>query len=164
MNSRAAEFTAFVSARSSSLLRTARLLSKDMSAAEDLLQTALAKTYTAWGRVGEDGAERYLRRSLVTSAVDESRRPWRREHATQSPPERTDTSLVDDVGQRLVLLDALSQLPPQQRAAVVLRHYLDVSVAEAAQLLRCSEGTVKSNAARGLVRLRSVLQQTRGES
>jgi len=157
------EFSAFVAARSSSLLRTARLLTSDLAAAEDLLQTALAKLYVAWRRVGKDGAERYLRRCLVTGAVDASRRPWRRERTTEHVPDRSHESPdVTALPDRLLLLDALRQLPSQQRAAVVLRYYLDVPIVEAAALLHCSEGTVKSNASRGLVQLRQVLHETGG--
>lgn len=152
---RDAEYTMFVQTRSSALLRVARLLAPDWAIAEDLLQTALIKLYVHWPKIGHGGAEAYARRCLVTTAIDDTRRPWRRERPTDTIVEHSadDVTLarVEHLGE---LLPALARLPARQRAAVVLRHYLDLSDAQAADVLGCSVGTVKSNTSRGLAALR----------
>jgi RNA polymerase sigma-70 factor (sigma-E family) len=154
------EFQAFVAARRAALLRTATLLAAgDTHLAEDLVQTALTKLYVAWPRVDSDrGPEHYVRRILVTALVDERRRPWRRRETSRA--ELPDTGLAPvgaSAEDRDAVRSALTQLGPRMRAAVVLRHWLGYDVAECAQLLSCSEGTVKSQTARGLDRLRELL-------
>ena len=80
-------FRAFVAASSPGLLRTAYLLTHDQDLAEDLLQTALIKTWFAWSRVNDD-PRRYVRRVLVTTSVSWWRRRWTREVPTEALPER----------------------------------------------------------------------------
>jgi RNA polymerase sigma-70 factor (sigma-E family) len=153
------EFRAYVAARSPALLRTAYLLTGDRHDAEDLLQTALAKTYLAWGRIRERGAlDGYVRRTMVNTNTSW----WRRrrhltEHPVAEPPERVDSA--DHAGATVlaeVLWQALAKLPKRQRAALVLRFYEDLSEAETAVALGVSVGTVKSTTSRGLARLRGV--------
>jgi RNA polymerase sigma-70 factor (sigma-E family) len=150
-------FTEYVVARRAQLRRTAYLICGDWHAAEDLVQTALTKLYSAWPRVcRRDFVEAYARRIIVRAHIDERRRPWRRETPgvdgfDQSAADRTD---VED---RDALVRALSTLPAQQRRAVVLRHWYGLSVRETAEDLHCSEGTVKSHTARGMAALRSML-------
>ena len=150
------EFRAFVVARRPALLRLATLLSAgDEHLAEDLVQTALTRLYVAWRRVERDqGPEAYARRILVNAVVDERRRAWRRSETSRAdlPEVAAPTGTVED---RDVVRSALAALGPRMRAAVVLRHWYDV--AECAALLGCSEGTVKSQTARGLDRLRVLL-------
>src|SRR5690349_23733214 len=82
MGSRDEEFSAYVAQRRTQLRRIAYLLCGDVHKAEDLVQTALMKVYVAWPRVQRAGnVDAYVRRILVNSNVDESRRPWRREEA-----------------------------------------------------------------------------------
>jgi RNA polymerase sigma-70 factor (sigma-E family) len=152
------EFRAFVVARRPALLRLATLLSAgDEHLAEDLVQTALTRLYVAWRRVERDqGPEAYARRILVNTLVDERRRPWRRSETSRAdlpeqPSGAVDIENADEVRR------ALAELGPRMRAAVVLRHWLGYDVGECAQLLGCSEGTVKSQTARGLDRLRDLL-------
>lgn len=151
------EFTDFVSGSSRSLRRTAYLLTGDWHHAEDVVQTAMVKLYVAWPRVTRTAAfGTYARRAVVTCAIDESRRPWRRERSVEltdaAAPDRTDGPReVDD---RLVVVAALAALPPRQRATIVLRYYDDLSVEETAEVLGCTPGTVKSQTARGLDALR----------
>ncbi len=151
-----AEFGDFVAARAGALMRLAWLLAPDSAAADDLLQTALLRTYLRWRRVDEP--EAYVRRVLVTVAADERRRPWRRETSVDAVPERPDpadsTAAVDETEH---LRAALADLPPRQRAAVVLRYREDLSAAQTAELLGCSEGTARSQATRGLDKLRAAL-------
>ncbi|HYG93592.1 MAG TPA: SigE family RNA polymerase sigma factor [Nocardioides sp.] len=154
---REASYVEFVASRRDRFRRVAYALTGDWHRADDLVQTALVKLYVAWPRVHRNGAEEaYLRTILVRASIDESRRPWRRERATDTVPEGPGpqpTSVED----RSALVDALQSLPPQQRAAVLLRHWLDLSVAETAKELGVNEGTVKSHTSRGLAALREVL-------
>lgn len=156
---REAEFTAYVAARRPHLRRTAFLICGDWHAAEDLVQVTLAKLYVAWPRLRDDvSPEAYARRTMVRAHIDETRRPWRRESSTADPPEqaaRRGMPLED----RAVLLSALAALPRGQRHAVVLRHWLGLSVEETAYDLGCSIGTVKSQTARAVTRLREALNQ-----
>ena len=151
-----AEFTELVHASWASLYRTAYLLVGDRGEAEDLVQTALAKTYASWGRVRDvAAAPGYARVALVNTASSWFRRKaWRNERPTDRLP---DVVHETDPTDRPALVDALAQLAPRQRAVVVLRYYEDLSVAETARALGCTEGTVKSQTSDGLARLRTLL-------
>jgi RNA polymerase sigma-70 factor (sigma-E family) len=150
------EFTEFVHAAWPGLYRTAYLLVGEPGLAEDLVQTALAKTYAAWPKVRDiRSAPGFARTTLVNTASSWfRRRSWRNELPTESLPE---TGHDPDPSVRPAVVDALSQLPPRQRAVVVLRFYEDLSVAEAARALGCSEGTVKSQTSKALDTLRRLL-------
>jgi RNA polymerase sigma-70 factor (sigma-E family) len=160
MRNRNAEvsFEDFVRARSSSLLRTALLLVGQNSAeAEDLLQFALERAYRHWPRIcASDEPERYVRRILANASADRWRKIARR--AEQPMPAAYPGAVVPDataeIAERDYLLRALALLPPGQRAVLVLRYFDDLSEAETAEMLGCSVGTVKSQAARALDRLR----------
>lgn len=152
------EFRAFVEGRSPAYLRTAYLLTGDWGHAEDLLQTSLAKVYRAWGRVHErSNLDAYVRKVMVNTYSGWWQRAWRGERPTESLPETPTTDSYDAIDQRDRLRRALTALPTKQRAAVVLRHYDDHSEADVARILSCSVGTVKSQTARGLARLRELL-------
>ncbi|MEV4489031.1 SigE family RNA polymerase sigma factor [Micromonospora coxensis] len=149
------EFREFVAARSGALLRTAYLLAGDWATAEDLLQTALTKTYLAWKRLGGiEAVEPYARRVMVNTSTSWWRRRWHGERPTEVLPERAG---VDEIAQQLdrdVLWRHLSALPARQRAVLVLRYYEDMSEAQTAALLEISPGTVKSQTSRALATLR----------
>ena len=146
-------FDEFVATRSPALLRTAYLLTGDHGLAEDLLQTALAKCWFAWGRI--DGPpEPYVRRVLATTYATWWRRKWRGERPTGELPDRGDPPATAPVDDRDALWRALGALPRRQRAVVVLRYYEDLSEAETAAALGISTGTVKSQAAKALAALR----------
>jgi len=150
-------FEEFVYARSGSLLRTALLLTgQNQAEAEDLLQLALERAYRHWARVCRSGEpERYVRGILAHASADRWRRLARR--AERPLPAAADPALPDHsavVADRDYLLRALAALPPRQRAVLVLRYFDDLSEAATADMLGCSVGTVKSQAARGLARLR----------
>jgi RNA polymerase sigma-70 factor (sigma-E family) len=152
-----AEFTAYAAESAARLRRTAYLLCGDWQRAEDELQAALVKLYLSWNRVRARGAlDAFVRTTLVRGLVDEHRRPWRRERAHAALPERAVPEPLP-VEDRLAVRDALALVPPRQRAVLVLRFYEDCDVAETARLIGCSEGTVKSQTARGLARLRELL-------
>lgn len=151
------EFRAYVNASRAALVHTATLLSGgDGHRAEDLVQTTLTRLYLAWPRIrSADGPHGYARRTMVNALIDEGRRPFRRrERLHAEVPDRALIASEDDFGS---LHAALAELPPGMRAAVVLRHVYGFSVADTAHALSCSEGTVKSQTARGLERLRAVL-------
>jgi RNA polymerase sigma-70 factor (sigma-E family) len=146
-------FDEFVATRSPALLRTAYLLTGDHGLAEDLLQTALAKCWFAWGRI--DGPpEPYVRRALLTTYATWWRRKWRGERPAGELPDRADPAATTPVEDRDALWRALGELPRRQRAVVVLRYYEDLSEAETAAALGISTGTVKSQAAKALAALR----------
>ncbi len=155
-------FRAFVADRSRHLLQAAHLLTGDRHRAEDLLQTALTRTYLRWDRIDEP--EGYVRRVMVNAATDWWRRkPWR-ERSTAEPPEQ---SVADGTGAydtRDAVLRALGALSPRQRAVIVLRYYEGLSEAEIAATLGCSAGTVKSAASRAMATLRASPELTRERS
>lgn len=156
-----AGFADFVDASWHRLYRTAHLLLGDHGLAEDLTQTALAKTYVAWTRIQDpEAAFAYARTTLVNTATSWfRRRGWRnevpREHVAGDLAART-----PDPSDRPAVMDALALLPPRQRAVVVLRFYDDLSVAQTADALGCSPGTVKSQTSVALARLRELLGET----
>jgi RNA polymerase sigma-70 factor (sigma-E family) len=154
------EFQAYVLARRVELVRTATLLTAgDRHLAEDLVQSTLTQLYLAWPAFQRAGNPKaYARRALVNALVDERRRPWRRRE--QSTPELPEYAAAPDTGSSTAaeqLTHALGQLPPRMRAALVLRYFHDLNVAETADALGCTQGTVKSQTARALDRLRQVL-------
>ena len=159
-------FAAYVAARQRSLLRTAVLLTGDPHAAEDLLQSALARLYLSWGSVRRaDAMDAYVRRTMVNQLTSWWRRSWRRREVSVAdvPDQRRATAgargTADEVAERDALWQALQELPAGQRAVVVLRYYEDLSEAQTADLLGCSVGTVKSQASRALGRLRASIEE-----
>jgi RNA polymerase sigma-70 factor (sigma-E family) len=153
-------FEEFVVARGTVLLRTAWLLTGDHHLAEDLLQTALGKTWPHWSRIGATGMgayEQYVRKVMLTTYIAWWRRRWNGERPTARLPEpRGDATwyAASSADVRHDLLAALGTLPRGQRAVVVLRFFDDLTEAQTAELLGCSVGTVKSQCAKGLAALR----------
>ena len=151
------EFAALYEHRARDLRRVAFLLCGSWTQAEDLTQTSFAKLYAAWPRLRDpQAAEAFLRTTLTRTYIDASRRSWRRERPVADLPDHLASPQVGSED-RLVISDALEQVPPRQRACLVLRYYVDCTVEETARVLGCSEGTVKSNTSRGLDALRRVL-------
>jgi RNA polymerase sigma-70 factor (sigma-E family) len=154
------EFAVLVLACWASLYRTAYLMLGDRADAEDLVQTALAKTYANWRRVRSvDAAPGYARTTLVNTASSWFRKKgWRNENPTEVLPESAHRSGHEtDLSDRRTVIDALGTLPPRQRAVVVLRYYEDLSVAQVAHALGITEGTVKSQTSEALSKLRVLL-------
>lgn len=155
-----ADFEQFVRARSTALLRTAFLLTGDRGAAEDLLQNALLRVARHWS-TARSAPDAYARTVLVNLSHDRRRALFRRPREAPLPPDAdlmigVDQNL-DRVAERGEMVRALAALPIRQRQVLVLRYFEDLSVEETARLLRCTTGTVKSHASRGLARLRSLL-------
>jgi RNA polymerase sigma-70 factor (sigma-E family) len=161
----AEEFTAFVAASSPSLRRTAYLMCGDWELASDHVQEALIRVYRAWPRLHRDGRLlAYARRAVISAAIDAGRK----RSSTEVPVDRiVDRGTGQDdaaaVAERDALQRCLSRLGGRQRACVVLRHYDDMSVAEVAEILGCSEGTVRSQTARALTTLAALWAEETGD-
>ncbi len=144
--------------RGDHLLHAAIALTGSRQDAEDLLQAAVERLLRRRRRV--DDLEAYLRRALYNLAVDGWRRrgAWhrRRNLLPSLPGDGIGPDPVSMVDLRDALVRALRELPPRQRAVLVLRYWEQLTQAETAELLGCSEGTVKSTASRGLSRLREL--------
>jgi RNA polymerase sigma-70 factor (sigma-E family) len=156
--SRTDDFESFVAARWSALIHLGRLLAGgDRHRAEDLVQEALVKLWAAWPRVADEAPESYTRTVLVRLAARSARRRWWGERPAEQLPELGHGGdLSDTVAERGRLEAALAQLPPRQRAAVVLRYYQDMSETQVADALGCPVGTARSHTARGVARLREI--------
>jgi RNA polymerase sigma factor (sigma-70 family) len=140
-----------------SLRRWAYLVCHDWHAADDLVAVTLGKLYRSWAKAqAVDNLDAYVRRIMLRAWLDEKRRPWHREHATDAVP---DTAAESEPGvlDRMSLLQLLAELTPRRRAAVVLRFYFDHSVEETAEILGCTPSTVRSLTTRALeaVRMRA---------
>ena len=155
------EFDAYFRARRDAVRRTAYLLCGDWHRADDHAQAAFVALHRHWRRIRDRAAlDAWMRRTLVRTVVDESRRPWRRERATDDVSGRTAEvrgGPADAVATRHVLVDGLRAVPPRQRAVLVLRFLEGLDVAATAEVLGCSAGTVKSQTAHGLAALRAAL-------
>jgi RNA polymerase sigma-70 factor (sigma-E family) len=151
------EFTEYVQARLTRLLRVAYLLCQDWNRADDLVQAAVTRLYVHWGQArSADQIDEYVRAILAREFLGVRRSAWaRRVVLAGSVPEVA--ALTGDRDVALDLRGALARLPPRQRATLVLRFYCDLSVDQAAQVLGCSAGTVKSQTAKGLGALRRIL-------
>ncbi|WP_371934864.1 SigE family RNA polymerase sigma factor [Streptomyces sp. KL118A] len=151
-------FASYVRARQPVLLRTARSLTANPSDAEDLLQTALTKTYVAWDRIEDHRAlDGYVRRALLNTRTSQWRKRKVDEFACDELPEPEVTPAGDPAEQQVLrdaMWRAIMKLPARQRAMVVLRYYEDLSEAQTAEVLGVSIGTVKSAVSRALGKLR----------
>jgi RNA polymerase sigma factor (sigma-70 family) len=177
LNAEVLDFAQFIRAREQSLQRTAWLLTGDWGLAEDLVQTALARSWPRWERINRrDDPEVYVRRVMVNTWITWSRRRWRTERASpevevaEAAAARNVAGqnvaggniaardMASEVATRMTLRDALATLSSRQRAVLVLRVYDDLPEAQVAQILNCSVGTVKSAQSRALARLREELR------
>ncbi|GAA3453799.1 SigE family RNA polymerase sigma factor [Dactylosporangium matsuzakiense] len=149
-------FRDFVDARGAALSRAAFLLTGDHHAAEDLVQSALARVLRHWRRIEGGDPEAYVRRVMYNLQMSWWRRRRVPEHLAATPPDRPGTDPYAAAALRLSLDRALALVTPKQRAVLVLRFYEDLTEAQAADLLGCSVGTVKRHAHDGLARLRAV--------
>ncbi|MFF3565912.1 SigE family RNA polymerase sigma factor [Streptomyces sp. NPDC002574] len=148
-------FEAFAQASQRRLYRTAYLLCGDADTARDLTQTTLAKMFQHWRRASAaDHIEAYARTVMARTYLAERRRRLRDLLAHARPDPRPAPDYAD---LRVTLLSALAELPPRARAMVVLRYWEDQSVESVAELLKCSESTVKSQCSRSLAKLRAQL-------
>ena len=152
-----AAFRDLVRERGDALARTAYLLTGDWARAEDLVQSALATTWTHWRTLrAQEAAEAYARRCMARLATSWWRRRWRGEVPTADLPDDAGASPYDDVDVADSVSRALATLPARQRAIVVLRYFDDLTEAATAEALGCAVGTVKSGHAAALERLRGL--------
>jgi RNA polymerase sigma-70 factor (sigma-E family) len=153
-------FGEFVEGRTPALIRLAYLLTGNQHAAEDLLQTALAKTAAKWKGLQNADPEGYVRQVMYREQINWWRRlSRRREVSVQEPPDvgYPDPSAHSDL--RLLMRAALLRLPPAQRLVIVLRYYEDHTETQVADALGCSVGTVRSRTHRAVSRLRGLLPE-----
>lgn len=156
-----AQFREFVATHQAALLSTACLLAGDWASGEDLLQTALTKTYLAWPRIRDRGAAAaYVRKVMARTAMTWWRRRWRAERPTAEPPDVPVGDHTEHADNRDLLWHALRTLPVGQRAVLILRFHADLTEAQAAESLGISVGTVKSQTSRALAKLRGQLERS----
>lgn len=149
-------FTAVVQDRLVPWRRMAFLMCGDWARAEDLVQTALLRMYGKWHRIDPAGVDAYARQVITRLAIDDSRRAYRRSEVTSSDvPDRPASHREPTAG--LDVRAALQRLSATHRAVLVLRFYLDLSIADTAAALSVGEGTVKSQTSRGLTALRAAM-------
>lgn len=149
------EFREFVATSRASLLVSARRLVHDHALAEDLVQTALERTFGAWDRLrATEAAAAYCRRTMLTTCITWRRRRWSDELPTGEVPDRAGDDVARRVDDAVVLGAALSKLSQRCRLVVLLRYVEDLPEAQVADLLGCSVPSVRSAATRGLAKLR----------
>ncbi|MFC4063035.1 SigE family RNA polymerase sigma factor [Planomonospora corallina] len=150
------EFREYVVARGAALLRAARQVTGDPNDAEDLLQTALTKTYLAWERIEDRAAlDGYVRRAMVNINISWWRRRRLEEYPSEELPEPVPPGARPHLPEQVER--ALEGLPARMRAAIVLRYCEDMTEQEVANVLGVSVGTVKSTVSRGMAKLRGAL-------
>ena len=155
-----AAFVEFAESARPRLRRTAYLLCGDWDRASDFVQEGLIRVYVRWPRLARNGGElAYARKAVVSAYLDHARRRSSTERPAEADPTlASPEDVADAVATREALMTTLADLPPRQRACVVLRYFEDLSVEQTAALLGCTEGTVKSQTSRGLFSLRSMLE------
>ncbi|WP_430789603.1 SigE family RNA polymerase sigma factor [Actinoplanes sp. G11-F43] len=150
------DYLAYVRGRMAELRRTAYLLCGDSHQADDFVQETLTKLYARWPRIGRvENVDAYVHTMLVRVFLDDRRRGWWKVRLLTGQPEPPPVAV--DPADGPAVRAALAKLPARQQAALVLRFLCDKPVREVAELMRCSEGTVKSQTSHGLTRLRAVL-------
>jgi len=154
------QFGEYFAARRDTVRRTAYMLCGEWHWAEDLTQVAFTRLAAGWHRVRDrEALDAFVQTCLARAYFSDLRRVWRRRERTVAvPPDALVTEDgADNVTRRLVFAAALRKLPPRQRAVLVYRFYEGLDVAATAEALGCSPGTVKSQTARGLDKLRGIL-------
>lgn len=154
-------FREFVTARWASMVRRAYLLTGDHGRAEDLVQSTLERMHKHWRRIErKDAPDAYALKVMTNLAISNSRRRRFREVPAVQAPEPVFADVTGGVDDRDEIWRALDGLPPKMRAVLVLRYLDDLTEAEAARVLGCSVGTIKSQSSRGLARLRQVIPES----
>jgi RNA polymerase sigma-70 factor (sigma-E family) len=149
------EYVAYVQQRLERWRRVAYLLCRDWHRADDLVQVTVTRLYVNWRRANAaDDIDRYVHRILVNAFLGERRKWLSRVTLVDRTPDAAAPHV--DEATTVAVRDVLAQVPPRQRATLVLRFYCDLTVEEAAEVLGCSAGTVKSQTAKGLTRLREL--------
>lgn len=158
-----ADFSAYVAARRTRLVRTVVLLGCPQADAEDVVQTALLRCLRSWRRVRRaDHPDAYVHRVLVTTLADARARRWNGELPTEVLPEGPEEVAVDDPTSGIAVRRALASMTPEHRAVLVLRFYADLSERDTAAVLGVPPGTVKSRTARALRALAPLVRSLDG--
>ncbi len=149
-------FAEFVVSRERALQRTAWLLTGDWALAQDLVQTALVRSWPRWERIRRrDNPEIYVRKVMVNTWLTWTRRKWRGERACADvPDDAAPDDLANEIAIRVAVRQALATLTQRQRAVVVMRSFDDMSESDVGQALSIAVGTVKSTTAQALAKLR----------
>ncbi|SCG57781.1 RNA polymerase sigma-70 factor, sigma-E family [Micromonospora echinaurantiaca] len=158
------QFSEYFAARRETVRHAAYLMSGDWHWADDLTQAAFIRVASAWHRIRDPQAlDAFVRTCLVRVYLSETRRVWRRHErpVAEMPDLAGGDDDAESAARRVVIAQALRQLPPRRRVTLVCRFYQGLDVAETAAALGCSEGTVKSQTARGLATLRKILNDSR---
>lgn len=160
VNRDTSSFADIFSAHHRDLLRLAWLLTGDEHLAEDVVADAFAKVYRPWRQGRVDNVGGYLRTAVVNRVNSGfRRRALERREASRATVERTQDSPEANAADRDEIWQALRQLPRGQRTAIVLRYWDDMTEAQAAEVMGVTVGTVKSQSAKGLSRIRHLLQK-----
>jgi RNA polymerase sigma-70 factor (sigma-E family) len=150
-------FSDYVAGQRSALVRLAYLLTGDVHAAEDLVQTALVRVWPRWARASKGpNVHAYVRKTLLTVFLNWPRRLPSRNVSDPDFELEDPRNAFQQVDEAELVMRYLRQLPPRQRAVIVMRYYADLSEADAADLLGCATGTVKSQTAKALAKLRAL--------
>jgi len=150
-----ADFRAFALGERTPLFRLALAVTADPGLAEDLVQTALMRTYARWGRISGQDPAGYAARIVVNANVDRWRRVRGREQLTGVTPEAPGSDVAVGVADRDAVLRALAGLSVRERRVVVARFVLDLSEQQTAAELGWPVGTVKSVTHRAVGKLRA---------
>ena len=152
-----AAYLDYVNGRVVALRRMAFLLCGDAHQADDLVQETITKLYARWPRISQvANVDAYVQTMIVRAFVDDRRRGWWRVGLFAAAPDRP-AAPAHPVEDRTTVRAALAQVPARQQAVLVLRFLCDLPVAEVAEILGCTPGTVKSQTSHGLNRLRRIL-------
>lgn len=156
-----AEFSAFVRAHTSGLLKSAFLLTRDVTAAEDLVQDTFVRLQPKWSRVaGAAMPLAYVRRSMLNNFLNSTRSKASQERPVAAIPELADEGdLAGRVTDRVLVAGLLDSLPPRQRAVLVLRFFHDLGDEQVAAEVGCRQATVRSIVGRGLAALRAEIER-----
>ncbi|MEU0553703.1 SigE family RNA polymerase sigma factor [Dactylosporangium sp. NPDC006015] len=155
------EYVEYVRARIPRLHHVAYLILGDGDRADDAVQNALTVLYRRWHRIADvSNLDAYVHTMVVRACLADRRRPWSRVLLRDAAPDGPVAGGEGRVDERLLIRQALDRLPERQRVVVVLRFLCDLPVAEVAQLIGRSEGTVKSRTAYALAALRRAIPST----
>jgi RNA polymerase sigma-70 factor (sigma-E family) len=149
------DFEGFVRDRGRDLMRFAAAVTADAALAEDVVQTVLMRVHQDWDRIASmTSTEGYVRRAVLNEYLS-WRRKWSRVVPSARMPELADPrDQAEEIATRSALAGQVAELPPRQRAALVLRFYNDMTDTEIAEVLGCRPVTVRGYVSRALRTLR----------
>jgi len=145
----------YISARWPALVRYATVVCGDPDDAEELVQATLVRVAGRWWRLRDrHDIDAYVRTAIIRGHLNLRSRLRRREIRRAEPPSIAVLDSSESVNRSVDIRRALAALPPRQRAVLALRYLDDMTEAQAAEVLGCSIGTVKSQASKAIAALR----------